>query len=239
MILFIFILGTIFGSFVNLVIDRRIREESIIFPRSHCKYCGHNLSPLDLIPILSFLFLKGRCRYCGRKLSLFYPFMEIISGILLVAVYLVSESLTEFILFSICVYLALIIAMIDYKTMEYFSYHIYILLGLGIFYRYLFLGFDRTFIKFFLIFSLIYLILYLSFKDSLGDGDYFYYLGLALFLKSSNLLYYILFSIWIGAVFAIFKVIKYKSTKLKMAFCPYIFASFIMLIVLNQYGVLV
>jgi leader peptidase (prepilin peptidase)/N-methyltransferase len=233
--LLIFILGTIFGSFLGLVVDRRIKGESIVSPRSHCEACGKTLTALNLVPIFSFTFSKGRCRHCGTRLSLFYPLVEIIAGALLVLNFKLTSSILEFILLSAASFLALVIALIDLRTMEYFSYQVYILLGLGLLYRAVFLGFDKIYGRFFLIFSLVYLILYLGFKDSLGDGDYYYYLGLSLFLRSSSLLYFILISIWLGAIGGIFKAIRHKTTKLRMAFCPYIFLSFI---ILQIYGVI-
>jgi leader peptidase (prepilin peptidase) / N-methyltransferase len=87
--LFLFILGTAIGSFLNVVIDRLPREESLN-GRSHCDYCKHTLSPLDLFPLFSYLFLGGRCRYCKRSLSVQYPLIEALTGILFVTVYLVK-----------------------------------------------------------------------------------------------------------------------------------------------------
>lgn len=238
MYLFLFILGTILGSFNNLVVYRRIMGQSIVSPRSHCEYCDHNLGVFDLIPVLSFLLLQGRCRYCGKKLSIIYPLFEILSGLLLILAFRVSLNIYQFILLSISIYLALIISTIDLKTMEIFSYQVYSLLTLGIIYRYNFLGFDRGFMSFLIIFTLSYLLLYILFKEALGDGDFYYYIGLALFLKSSYILYYILFSIWLGALFGLVLAIKYRTAKLKMAFCPYIFLSFVLILCLVNLGVI-
>ncbi len=77
-----FIIGTIFGSFYNLVANRILRGESITSPRSHCENCNHILSWYELIPILSFIIQKGRCKYCNTKLSFFYPLTELSTGIL-------------------------------------------------------------------------------------------------------------------------------------------------------------
>lgn len=84
--LFLFIFGTAIGSFLNVLIDRLPREESIN-GRSHCEFCKKTLSPLDLIPVLSFIFLKGKCRYCGKKLSLQYPGIEVLTGITFVTIF--------------------------------------------------------------------------------------------------------------------------------------------------------
>jgi len=77
-----FILGTVMGSFYNLLGLRVVNKESIIKPKSHCDKCGHVLSWYELIPIFSFIFLKGRCRNCKTKLSILYLFSEFFCGVL-------------------------------------------------------------------------------------------------------------------------------------------------------------
>jgi len=73
------------GSFLNLVSDRLIKGESIIIGRSHCDFCKKPLRIKNLIPVFSFLVQKARCSFCKKKLSWFYPFSEILTGLLLVA----------------------------------------------------------------------------------------------------------------------------------------------------------
>ncbi len=81
--LLLFIFGLIIGSFLNVLIDRLPLEETIK-GRSHCDYCRHQLSALDLVPVLSFFYLKGSCRYCRQKISWFYPLVELTTAILFV-----------------------------------------------------------------------------------------------------------------------------------------------------------
>ena len=83
----LFILGIIFGSFYNVVGLRLSKEESIVFPPSHCTSCNHKLSPLDMVPIFSYIFLKGKCRYCSKHISIKYPLFELLTGILFVLSY--------------------------------------------------------------------------------------------------------------------------------------------------------
>lgn len=78
----LFIIGTIFGSFYNVLGLRIVRKESIIKPRSHCEKCGHILKWYEMIPIFSFLFLKGKCRNCKTNLSWLYFFSEFFCGLL-------------------------------------------------------------------------------------------------------------------------------------------------------------
>jgi leader peptidase (prepilin peptidase)/N-methyltransferase len=81
-LLYIFIFGTLIGSFLNVVILRIPRDESVSFPASHCMSCNTPLRAWHNIPILSWLFLRGRCAFCGEKISIQYPLIEILSGLI-------------------------------------------------------------------------------------------------------------------------------------------------------------
>src|SRR3989344_4234135 len=90
---FFFVFGAIIGSFLNVIILRYntglSQKNSIGFSgRSHCFSCGKNIKWYDLVPVLSFLFLKGRCRHCKSKISIQYPLVEFITGILFLATFL-------------------------------------------------------------------------------------------------------------------------------------------------------
>jgi leader peptidase (prepilin peptidase)/N-methyltransferase len=80
------ILGAIIGSFLNVVIHRVPREQSIVFPNSACPSCRTPLRAYDNIPILSFIILRGRCRYCSKRISIRYPIVELLTALLFVAV---------------------------------------------------------------------------------------------------------------------------------------------------------
>ncbi len=82
----VFIMGTIFGSFFNVIIYRLPKGESILKPPSHCPKCNAPLRWYDLLPIISFLILRGKCRYCGTKISKRYPIIEALTGITFTAV---------------------------------------------------------------------------------------------------------------------------------------------------------
>ncbi|MFY9270777.1 MAG: prepilin peptidase [Candidatus Manganitrophaceae bacterium] len=76
----VFIVGLLVGSFVNVCIHRFPREESIVFPPSHCPSCRKPIRPYDNIPLLSFLLLGGRCRFCRAPISWRYPLIELGHG---------------------------------------------------------------------------------------------------------------------------------------------------------------
>jgi leader peptidase (prepilin peptidase) / N-methyltransferase len=80
--LILFVIGVVVGSFLNVIVDRTQKKEGFIFGRSHCEYCKKDLSLFDLIPVFSYLSLKGKCRYCKKKLSIYYPLVEVVTGVL-------------------------------------------------------------------------------------------------------------------------------------------------------------
>jgi leader peptidase (prepilin peptidase)/N-methyltransferase len=78
--------GLIVGSFLNVVIHRVPLNQSIVFPPSHCPGCETQIKPWDNIPILSYLVLRGRCRQCQTSISLRYPAIELLTGLLFTAI---------------------------------------------------------------------------------------------------------------------------------------------------------
>ena len=83
----IFILGLVFGSFLNTIICRLRKKEDFVSGRSMCPHCGHALSWDDLIPFFSFFILGGKCRYCKKPISWQYPLVELMTGILFAATF--------------------------------------------------------------------------------------------------------------------------------------------------------
>lgn len=80
--LFSFLLGLSLGSFLNVCIYRIPLKKSIVHPRSSCPHCGEPIRFYDNIPLLSYLFLMGKCRQCDHRISLRYPIVELLTGIL-------------------------------------------------------------------------------------------------------------------------------------------------------------
>jgi len=82
----VFLLGTIVGSFLNVCIYRIPEGKSVVSPPSHCPKCENRIRWYQNIPILSYLFLKGRCGFCKVKISPRYALVELLTGLLFVAV---------------------------------------------------------------------------------------------------------------------------------------------------------
>jgi leader peptidase (prepilin peptidase)/N-methyltransferase len=87
-VVFVFLVGASFGSFLNVCIGRWPEGLSVVKPRSRCPKCGHQIKASENIPILSWLMLRGRCSSCGESISIQYPIVELLVGLLWLAAYL-------------------------------------------------------------------------------------------------------------------------------------------------------
>ncbi len=85
--IFVFIIGAVIGSFLNVVIHRVPNEESIVFPGSACPKCGNAIAGYDNIPIVSWLLLRGKCRNCKVPISIRYPAVELLTALSFVLVF--------------------------------------------------------------------------------------------------------------------------------------------------------
>lgn len=112
----IFIFGSMMGSFLNMLIYRLPLQISLINPkRSICPNCGGTIQWYHNIPILSYLFLKGKCSNCKEPISVSYLFVEIISGLMFLALFLKFGLSTTFLLYSLLFSLLLLLSFIDLK----------------------------------------------------------------------------------------------------------------------------
>jgi leader peptidase (prepilin peptidase) / N-methyltransferase len=102
------VVGAIIGSFLNVVIHRVPREESIAFPASHCPSCGTAIRPYDNIPVVSWAILRGRCRSCRSPISARYPAVELLTGALYALTYLLHSGLTLSLPFDLAFVAALV-----------------------------------------------------------------------------------------------------------------------------------
>ena len=117
MVLFVFVLGTIFASFIHLYVLRLIRGESIVAPRSHCDKCNHTLKWYELIPIVSFVVLHGKCRVCKEKIGYSSLIAEIFLGFSFALVYLIYGYSYETLIGFVIACTLLSIAISDFKEM--------------------------------------------------------------------------------------------------------------------------
>jgi leader peptidase (prepilin peptidase)/N-methyltransferase len=106
----LFVFGLVIGSFLNVVIYRLPRYESIVFPGSHCPACDAAIKPYDNIPVLSYAILGGRCRSCAVRISAIYPAVELLVGVLYLLCFL-RDGLT-LILLADLVFVSLIVPLV-------------------------------------------------------------------------------------------------------------------------------
>jgi leader peptidase (prepilin peptidase)/N-methyltransferase len=109
-----FFFGCIFGSFYNVVGYRLPKNESLCHPASHCPKCNHKLSPLELIPILSYIIQKGKCRNCKAKISMFYPIFEFLTGVAFALSYIIFGFSCSLLIALLFISMILIIIISDY-----------------------------------------------------------------------------------------------------------------------------
>lgn len=113
--LLIFILGLIVGSFNNVCIYRIPRNESVIYPASHCPECHTTIRPVDNMPLISYFLLKGRCRNCKSRISIQYPIVEFLNGKIYLFLYWTYGLSIRTLGYMVLSSALIIIALIDFK----------------------------------------------------------------------------------------------------------------------------
>ncbi len=110
---FAVVLGLVFGSFLNVCIFRLPLEMSIVSPRSRCPKCKRPISWYENIPVLSYVFLRGRCRGCNERISIRYPFVEALTGIVSMLLYFKFGFGSEWLIFLALSAALIVLAFID------------------------------------------------------------------------------------------------------------------------------
>jgi leader peptidase (prepilin peptidase) / N-methyltransferase len=105
--------GLIVGSFLNVVVYRLPRGESLLHPRSRCPSCGTQLRAIDNIPVVSWVALRGRCAHCGAPVSARYPLVELTTGVLYAAVVATQDDAVRIVLGLLLVTALVPITLID------------------------------------------------------------------------------------------------------------------------------
>jgi leader peptidase (prepilin peptidase) / N-methyltransferase len=109
------VFGLILGSFLNVCIHRIPSGKSIVYPSSSCPFCGDRIRFYDNIPVLSYVALRGRCRSCGARIPLRYPVVELLTGILSMALVMRFGPGVPFALHLAFVSALIVVTFIDFK----------------------------------------------------------------------------------------------------------------------------
>ena len=168
----IFLFGIVIGSFLNVCIYRIPKKEDIVKINSHCMTCNYKLKWYDLVPIFSYIFLGGRCRKCKTKLSIQYPIIEGLNGILYVLVVAVNGVMIESLLYCLMFSALVTLSVIDFRTYEIpFGINLFILtlglIRLALDYR----NFLDYLIGFISVSGFLYLLYLLTKGRGIGGGD--------------------------------------------------------------------
>jgi len=228
-IIFIFIIGTLIGSFLNVVIFRIPKGESISFPPSHCQNCKTRLTVLDLIPIISYIYLRGKCRTCGEKVSVQYPIIEGVTGLVFIFTYVNFGVSFAFLEYAIILSLLVAIFVIDYK-------HYIIPDGMNLLIFLVALGFllvgffmgdyglsDILYRFYGLILGGGFFLLVAIITGAMGGGDIKIMAALGFLFGFTQTLVLIFFSFIIGGVMSgLLLVLKLKKRKDHIPFGPFI-----------------
>ncbi|MDR1615225.1 MAG: prepilin peptidase [Campylobacteraceae bacterium] len=113
--IYLTIFGLLFGSFLNVLILRIPKNESVVFPSSHCVNCNTPLKWYHNIPLLSWIFLGGKCAYCKDKISIQYPLVEFITVVLFLICALKEETLYSALAMGLVFALLLALSLVDLR----------------------------------------------------------------------------------------------------------------------------
>jgi leader peptidase (prepilin peptidase)/N-methyltransferase len=175
-IMMFFILGTVMGSFYNVVGYRLPNGMSLVTPPSHCPNCNHRLGGLELIPIVSYIIQLGKCKHCKQKIAIFYPIFEFLTGVLFVIAYLVF-GLTGELLVALTFSSTLLIVMISDIKYMIISDEVLLFSGIMLVIERLMMRYDIITLLSDALLPFILLLLlklfgdFLFKKESLGGGD--------------------------------------------------------------------
>lgn len=111
--IFVFIFGSLVGSFLNVCIYRLPKNKSIVFPSSYCPRCNKSIYWFDNIPIISFIFLKGRCRFCKEPISPRYITVEFLTALLFLGFFIIFGPGVKFVIYSIFGAVSIVASFID------------------------------------------------------------------------------------------------------------------------------
>lgn len=234
----ILIIGLCIGSFLNVCIYRIPREESIAFPPSHCTSCGYELKAVDLIPVISYLFLKGKCRKCGEKISIKYPLVELLNGVLYLLIFLKFGLSLSFVFYSLLTSLLIVISYIDLDSK--YIYSSTTILGVVLAAIYIVVGLYTKDISISnnvlggaIGYGSIYLIVVIT--KGMGQGDAEVAGVCGLFIGIKGILVCLFIAVVLGGlVAAIILIFKLKEKKSEIAFSPYISIGSIVYILLGK-----
>ncbi len=207
----LFVAGLVFGSFLNVCIFRLPRGESIAFPPSQCVKCGNRLGVLELFPVISFILLKGKCAHCGEKISIKYPLVELLTGLIFVALFLKFGFSASLAFFLVIGSLLILIIFTDLETqiIPDSANVIFVVTGLlyGIYRGSFCDSLAGVLGGFFIMYGIFRLGTAVYKKEAMGGGDIKLATGFGALFGLQDLILALFLSFIIGAVIAVFYLV--------------------------------
>lgn len=218
----VFVFGICIGSFLNVCIYRIPNKEDIVSERSHCMSCGNVLEWYELIPLFSFLAQGGKCRKCKVKLSIQYPLIELLNGLVYVWIFAVCGFEIHSILYCLCASALIVLSMIDLRSFE-IPVGCNIFIGvLGIIRLLTDLAHWHKYVIGFFAVSSIFLILYFVTKGKgIGGGDIKLMAAAGLLIGWQNSLLALMVGSVAGSIIHL-TLMKIKGKDRVLAFGPYL-----------------
>ena len=224
---YVFVIGSVIGSFLNVCIFRIPEKESVVVNRSHCPQCGYPLKFIHMIPVISFLFLRGKCPSCKGRISRQYPLVEALTACLFLITVMRFGYTAQSLLLCIFHCVLIVVAGIDIHTMTIPDIlHIWIG-GIGIVHLLLNPSCLLSSLTGLVIVSLPMLLLALL-CGGFGGGDIKLCAVCGFFLGLKGVLLGFLFACILADVYAIYLIaVKKVSKKSSICFGPFLAAGFI------------
>lgn len=223
------VFGMVVGSFLNVCICRMPKDESVVFPPSHCPQCQYQIRWYDNIPVISYLLLRGKCRGCATHISFQYPLVELLNGVLSLLLFLrFGPTIAFAVLFIFCSALV-VITFIDLEHQiipDEIS-----LSGIVIGFVLSFFIPGHTWLNSLLgivlgggsLLLVAYLYQFLTGKDGMGGGDIKLLAMMGAFLGWKAIPFIIFASSLVGSVIGItIMTMQKKDSKLAIPFGPYL-----------------
>lgn len=245
-----FIFGTIIGSFLNVVVLRYNTGLSFVKGKSKCFSCGAEIEWYDLIPVLSYMFLGGKCRYCQSRISIQYPIVEFVMGLIFALSFWKIGFIGFNLLISLFLFSLLVaIAVYDFRHKIIPDGMVFLFAGISLFYLIYHAFVNNTFNLLFIwnilagpiLFLFFFLIWFISSGRAMGFGDAKLALGVGWFLGISSGISAIILAFWIGAFVSVFMIILQRlkithgklTIKSEIPFAPFIISALFVEFFLN------
>ncbi len=250
-IIFIGIIGLVFGSFMNVLILRVPKNISIIKPSSYCPQCMEDIAWYDNIPIISYILLKGMCRHCSKTISIMYPLTELLTALLFIVIYLKFGLTLLFLKYVIFIFLVVVISLTDiYTASSDFETGMIptVYIAIGIFAGICFALIEGYFAYYLAGIAGGYLILFfpayiyskIRHKDGMGEGDFMFFAMIGAFTGLGSIPAILTFAAFFGITAGIVVIIITKDRNYPIPFAPMLGVSAIIYVffeeLLNSYN---